>query len=83
MASNFGSWHSSFFLINVYAMRILDGVTGVTRNVVAPEEFFASQLAEMEQKGFVDRRENIIALLSCWGFVELAVVLVKKRSIIS
>ncbi|KAF3327907.1 Ubiquitin domain-containing protein DSK2a [Carex littledalei] len=50
-----------------------DGGTGVTRNVAVPEELFASQLADMEHTGFMDRRENIIALLSSWGDVEKAV----------
>ncbi|XP_078161765.1 uncharacterized protein LOC144557102 [Carex rostrata] len=60
-----------------------DGSTGMTRNVAVPEELFALQLAEMEHMGFMDRGENVIALLSSWGDVEKAVkrlTFIKKKS---
>ncbi|KAF3324881.1 Ubiquitin domain-containing protein DSK2b [Carex littledalei] len=56
-----------------------DGVIGITPEVAAPEEIFASQLAQMERMGFMDMRENIIALLGCWGDVKKAVEMLNSK----
>ena len=40
---------------------------------IAPDDLLASQLVEMKEMGYSDRRENIRALVNCLGDFEMAV----------
>ncbi|KAF3321437.1 Ubiquitin domain-containing protein DSK2b [Carex littledalei] len=47
---------------------------------IAPEDLLASQLAEMKEMGYPDRRENIRALVYSWGDFDMAIDRLNERS---
>lgn len=61
-------------------MHILGGSDDFAPKEAVPEEQFASQLAQMEEMGFMDRRKNLRALLKSGGDVQKAVKRLLKKS---
>lgn len=74
MIASYLIWDLAFeFFLNVYAMHILDASIVDVPHEEVFEETFASRLAQMEQMGFMDKRENIKALFRSDGDVNKAV----------